>query len=198
MTWTPETEALIPKPWSKEECRDRYVRGEKIGLRSLEELSGRGLSTLGEWSGTDDWVVQRERFWDERRTKTDQLIIEKSAEAISDELAAIATGHYETYKTVCERAEALLESAAEADEVNFLSLAIHRSIQGQRVALGMKFQDLNEAIAAIERAGFKVIDGETYTRLLAAQDGGEDYSSDDFDPSELVEVGVTSEAIQCP
>lgn len=193
MNWTPETERDLPQPWSREQCRDRYVRGEKIGMRGLSDLSGRGLSTLGEWSANDEWVDQREQFWNERRTRTDELIIEKSAESISDELAAIAVGHYETYKRVREHAESLMTGIVQADLLNALSLTIHRSIAGERTARGMKYQDLNEAITAIERAGFKVIDRDSYARLLAAQDAGQDPSSEDFDPAELVEVGLTPE-----
>jgi hypothetical protein len=193
MNWTPGTERDLPQPWSREQCRDRYVRGEKIGMRGLSDLSGRGLSTLGEWSANDEWVEQRERFWNERRSRTDELIIEKSAELISDELAAIASTHYNTYKSLREHAESLMPGIVEADLLNALSLTIHRSIEGERTARGMKYQDINEAIKTVRRAGLEVVDRVLYAQFVASGFGGEDPSSDDYDPSELVEVGLTPE-----
>jgi hypothetical protein len=193
MNWTPETERDLPQPWSREQCRDRYVRGERIGLRTLQDLSGRGLSTLGEWSKAEDWTGQRERFHDERRTRTDELIIEKSAESISDELAAIAATHYESYKGLREHAETLVRSTVDPELLNALSLIVDRSIKGEREARGMKFQDINEAIKAVRRAGLEVVDRVLYAQFIAAGFGGEDSSTDDYDPSELVEVGLTPE-----
>uniref|UniRef100_B8HMZ9 Transposase n=1 Tax=Cyanothece sp. (strain PCC 7425 / ATCC 29141) TaxID=395961 RepID=B8HMZ9_CYAP4 len=48
--------------WSREECRNRYVRGEKISLRELSRLSSRALGLLGRWCKEDGWTEQREQY----------------------------------------------------------------------------------------------------------------------------------------
>jgi hypothetical protein len=146
-------------------------------MRGLSDLSGRGLSTLGDWSANDEWVEQRERFWNERRTLTDQKINQKISDQDSDEWAIIAADHYATYQSLKEHAQQLLRTITDAEPMNLLSLAIDRCIKGQREAKGMKFHSLDAAMEAVRRAGFEVIEREYLRELLAAQEPGEDYSS---------------------
>lgn len=202
-----------PQPWSREQCRDRYVRGSKIGLRTLAEQSGRSLGTLGGWSSEDDWQVQREQFQDKKRSRTDEKIVEQVSQAIAEEAADVAAEHFNAHRSARKIAEfylnavsaqlkrlthpEMLEEALKAVSplsLNFISLTLDRSIQGERQALGMEYDDINKAIAAIERTGLKVVapDDATLERLLTGQESKESHQVNERAAS-LVEIIPTSE-----
>jgi hypothetical protein len=177
----------MPKQqWSKDECRDRYVRGAKIGLRELSNLSGRALSVLAAWSREDGWTSQREQYQNTLRTQTDQQAIAKTADKLSDQLSEMAIEHYKSYRggrriadfllqRMTAKIEALESSHPEMREpeavreslqslikdshpavLNLLTQIIDRCVKGERMVTGAEYEDMNKAIAAVERAGFEV------------------------------------------
>jgi hypothetical protein len=75
------------KPWPESVCRDRYVEGDRVGLRQLSEMSGVPFRTLAYWSKNSDWTKQRETFCVTVATKAQR----KSLERVSDELADRST-----------------------------------------------------------------------------------------------------------
>jgi hypothetical protein len=50
------------KPWTIDQCRDRYVMGDRLGVRLLSELSGVPYSTLSKAAAAGDWLGQRTKF----------------------------------------------------------------------------------------------------------------------------------------
>jgi hypothetical protein len=177
----------MPKQqWSKDECRDRYVRGAKIGLRELSHLSGRALSVLAKWSQQENWTSQREQYQNNLRSQTDQQAIAKTADKLSDQLSEMAIEHYHSYRggrriadfllqRMTAKIEALESSHPEMREpealreslqslikdsnpavLNQLTQAIDRCVKGERTVLGLEYEDLNKAIAAVEKAGLEV------------------------------------------
>ena len=86
------------KKWTREECRRRYVEGEKISFRTLSQESGRTLSLLGRWSKGDGWVEEREQYQNKLRTKTVAKTIEKTSDRLSEELAKRNEDHVKGYE----------------------------------------------------------------------------------------------------
>lgn len=52
--------------------------------------------------------------------------------------------------------------------LNILSIVVDRAIRGERMSLGMEYDDINKAIAAVERTGLQVIipDDATLAKLV--------------------------------
>ena len=167
--------ANLSRPWSRDDCRDRYVIGDKIGLRKLAEISGGSFKTIAEWSTGDKWTESRKRFQDGVRTKTDDILSDK----ISKRNAAILAGHSKDYrserkKLIKKRDEFLLifvdnaeDASYLASALNALSLAIDRSIKGERTALSLEYENRDAAIAAVRRFGYEPVDKAALKGLLA-------------------------------
>lgn len=160
------------KKWSKEECRLRYVEGEKISQRTLSEQSGRALGVLSRWCRDDDWVGQRDQYVSKVRAATQKKTIEKTSELLSDDLAKRNEDHvkgYEIYRGLSiQFSKALLTELQTADnKLDLLdqhAMAAQRyaniynlSIQGERASLGMDYMDINKAIARLIKDGYDVI-----------------------------------------
>ena len=75
------------KQWTKEECRRRYVEGERIGQRALSEQSGRQPTVIARWCREGNWVQQREQYVSKLRAEIQAKTIEKTSDRLSDELA---------------------------------------------------------------------------------------------------------------
>lgn len=164
------------KPWSKEDCRDRYVRGSKISLQQLAVESGNKYKTINNWSRSDEpkWSVQRKSFEAEVRLKSDHKAIEKT----SDHLSNLTTEHLKSYqsgrkvidtyfawlngrldevKAIPERLEAELKSIR-ASNLNFMLLGLERAINGERTAAGLEWENVPKAIAFLQRLGYTITD----------------------------------------
>lgn len=50
------------KPWSHEQCEERYVLGSAIRLKDLNKVSEVPLSTLLRWSASEHWVALRKAY----------------------------------------------------------------------------------------------------------------------------------------
>ncbi len=168
-------------PWSKERCRDRYVHGQKIGLRALAVESGVSFKTLTEWSAKDDWPGQRKHFQDNLRTETDKKVKSK----LSITRAELSIEHFESHRQVRRVAQCLLgiiedkvqqiqsnhpelvdpeqlqqtvkQLFSHVGNINQLSMVIDRAVEGERVAAGLEYEDLQKAAAALRRHGFDVV-----------------------------------------
>jgi hypothetical protein len=90
--------------WDKDECRIRYVQGDRIGLEALANLSGLPFGTLKRWSSQkpNTWLQQRRAF----EEKTIRLAERKSMDRVSDAIAtnneAIITQHLGVAKNLRE------------------------------------------------------------------------------------------------
>lgn len=80
----------LPKPWTIDQCRDRYVMGTRIGLRLLSQLSGVPFSTIAVASRDSQWGNQRNQF----RSKTDGKTIDIVSSQIAGQTAKIFQDHY--------------------------------------------------------------------------------------------------------
>lgn len=141
------------------------------------------------------WVDERKAFQAEYDKKTKLKTIEKISEVTSSKLAEILIDHYNSFertKTIIDfkfeielraiekikaryqageidEAEASKELANfTASNLNFNSLSQERVIRGQREALGISvWQDLNVAQRVLEDRGYKIVDAETYEKLIS-------------------------------
>jgi hypothetical protein len=75
----------MSKRWSKEQCRRRYVEGDRIGLEDLAIESGVSIATLKRWSCSEEvrWPNQKRRF----DTEVKLLSHKKSVDRVSGVLA---------------------------------------------------------------------------------------------------------------
>jgi hypothetical protein len=165
-----------PTPWTKEECRDRYVRGSQISLRQLASDSGNSRKTLEDWSRFDvpKWSEQRREFQGEARVRGDH----KAIENISDRTSNLTVQHLDSYqsarrvvdtyfaflnrridevKDIPERLEAELKSIR-ASNINFMMLSLERAINGERTAAGLEWENVPKAIAFLQRQGYQIVD----------------------------------------
>lgn len=167
---------VSPTPWTKEECRDRYVRGSQISLRRLAQESGNKYKTINDWSRFDipKWSEQRKDFQAEVRLKSDN----KMVESLSDRTSNLTVQHLDSYqsarrvvdtyfaflnrridevKDIPERLEAELKSIR-ASNINFMMLSLERAINGERTAAGLEWENVPKAIAFLQRQGYQIVD----------------------------------------
>jgi hypothetical protein len=81
-----------PKPWGRDQCRDRYVRGSEISYPQLSKASGVPQGTINRWAKGNSgksWKVQRQEFLLREQSETDQ----KTITSRSDLKGAIASAH---------------------------------------------------------------------------------------------------------
>lgn len=91
----------LKKPWTKEQCRRRYVEGgDDIGIRGLADTSGQPKGTVERWARQELWVDQRRRYKDALTTTVQQKTLEKTSDKLSDELSEIAIANYDAHKFV--------------------------------------------------------------------------------------------------
>lgn len=165
----------LSKPWSREDCRDRYVMGSKIGLRKLVEISGIDRRSLERWSSADKWPEKRRQFGGEVAAKTQEAVIE----ALSEDRAAVIERHYEGFKEIESLGTSLLCLAQKAaDQMAELSKiepyhlqaltgastsaanVLKTAIEGQRQALWLDLENINVAIGIVEKHGYHVTEAD--------------------------------------
>ncbi len=168
------------RKWSKEECRIRYVQGEKIGQRALAEQSGRTKSVIAEWCSRENWVQQREQYQGKLRAEAEQKTIDKTSDRLSEDWAKINEEHLKGTELFRKMAlqfgmalgnkfsNASSEDKAKIAADKDFSLAVQKygslykdMVQLERIALGMEYMDSNKAIAKVIRDGYDVIEPET-------------------------------------
>ncbi len=171
----------LPKPWTKEQCRRRYVEcDDDIGIRRLADASGQPKGTVEGWVKRELWLEQRRQYRDTLKTTVQEKTIEKTSEKISDELSEICTENYKVHKlardyaakiievkarqlaedlklTGKERKEALMQHSAV--EFNGWSQALKRSTDAINEIRGIKyFADINAAADRLQREGYEITD----------------------------------------
>ena len=168
------------RKWSKEECRIRYVQGEKIGQRALAKLAGRDPAVIGRWCSADNWVEQRQQYVSKMQAEAERKTIEKTSDRLSDEWAKINEEHLkgtELFRKMALQFGMALgnkfSNASGEDKPKIaadkdFSLAVQKygslykdMVQLERIALGMEYMDSNKAIAKVIRDGYDVIEPET-------------------------------------
>lgn len=172
----------LPKPWTKEQCRRRYVEGgDNIGIRGLADASGQPRTTLGRWSSEGDWVGQRSQYSDRVVTATQTRTVEKVSEKISDQLSEIAVANYERHRLARDYAakifdikarllaeiqnlplaekEASLAKYHSGSEMNYWSQILKRSTDAIESVTGLKyFVEINAAAGRLEKEGYEIVD----------------------------------------
>jgi hypothetical protein len=169
----------LEKPWSREQCRDRYVRGFKIGLRGLAEISGVSVGTLNRWSSKDQenlsWPEQRNLFDRSVITKTITKVDEAVGDAVAGENAVIIRTHYEAFgevltlgrglTAIAQKATNAMKELSAIDPYKLQALAssssqaaniIKTAVDGQRQALWLDLENINVAIGIVEKHGYCV------------------------------------------
>lgn len=163
------------KKWTKEECRDRYVYGERIGIRSLTKLSNNVHSTVARWCAEDKWTELRDRYQIALRSETEAKIISETSDRLSDELVKLNEEHIkgsELFRKMAQQFAGILATEIQntdcGDRVKKLTnkeftLAVNRyanvfatAVSLQRQATGMQYLDINNAIEQIIKAGYDV------------------------------------------
>ena len=156
------------------------MQGEKIGLRSLSKLANRSHSTVGSWCSEDNWTQQRERYHNAVRSKTEEKVIEATSDRLADELTKMNEEHmrgFELFRKMSQNFGAILlaeiqdlDSSARQKKVanKDFTLAVQRygavytqMAQMQRLAMGMKYMDLNIAIDEVMKNGYEVSEPST-------------------------------------
>ncbi len=161
--------------WSKEECRIRYVQGDKIGIRSLSKIANRSHSTVAGWCADEKWAEQRDRYWIKIRSETEQKTIEKTSDRLSDEWAKVNEEHIKGSELFLKLSVQLTmaigqdfqqsrnKSKTAKNKDTYLSVQKYSSVYKemvnlQRQALGMEYMDSNKAIAKVISDGYEVIE----------------------------------------
>lgn len=166
---------MTKNKWSKEECRIRYVQGEKISTRSLSKMANRSLSTISGWCADEKWAEQRDRYWIKLRSETEQKTIAKTSDRLSDEWAKINEEHLKgselfrklsvqlTMAIGAEFQQSKSKSKTAKNKDVYLAIQKYGSIYKdmvnlERQALGMQYMDSNTAIAKVISDGYDVIE----------------------------------------
>ena len=171
----------LPKPWTKEQCRRRYVECEDdIGIRGLSKVSGQGKGSIERWVKTELWLAQRHEYREVLRTTIQEKTIEKTSDKISDELSEIVTEGYAVHKLARDYAAKIIEAKARqlvedlrlvgddrkkalsnhnAAEMNQWSQMLRRSTDAINDMRGIKyFADINAAADKLQREGYEILD----------------------------------------
>ncbi|MFN5592993.1 MAG: hypothetical protein ACK482_06010 [Aphanizomenon sp.] len=171
----------LPKPWTKEQCRRRYVESEEdIGIRKLAVEAGLGKGTVEVWVRRELWVDQRRQYQDTLKTTIQVKTIQKASEKISDELSQIVIENYKVHKLARDYVAKIIEVKARqlaedleltgeerkkaislhsAPETNQWSQALQRSTSAINETRGIKyFVDVNAAADKLSREGYQIID----------------------------------------
>lgn len=177
----------LPKPWTREQCRRRYVEDESdIGIRTLAALSGNTKTTIEGWVKRELWIQQRTEYRQKLNNTIQEKTIEKTSEKISDELSEICTENYRVHKLardyvaqlIAVRARQLSEDLKIEDkekrkiaflqhnptEMNLWSQALKRSTDAINELRGIKyFAEINAAADKLTREGYEIIDPNAFT-----------------------------------
>lgn len=171
----------LPKPWTKEQCRRRYVESEDdIGIRRLALDAGLGKGTVEGWVRRELWVEQRRQYQDTLKTSIREKTIHKASEKISDELSQIVIENYQVHKLARDYVAKMIEIKARqltedlklagkerayalskhsAAEMNQWSQALERSTRAINEIRGIRyFSDINAAKNMLTKEGYDVID----------------------------------------
>lgn len=178
----------LPKPWSKEECRRRYVESsDSISFSKLAQASGVGESTLFRWStegaknGQEGWVAQREVYQRELRELTRSKTLEQTSSKLSAELSRTAVECYKPHKTLLTYATKVIDLKMRrlrglenrdqeiidkelktnhiASELDYWSKIVARSTEAISRLTGLEYYvNLNAAAAKVESEGYTIVD----------------------------------------
>lgn len=158
------------KPWTKEQCRRRYVQGDDdIAIRQLAKDSGVPRATIEGWTRAEKWFEQRQTFRGKLNARIDEKVIEKIGEEVAIEISNYSKKHVEVCDTFIGVAEyyinrllvMLRSGELSIDKLdgfkhNFMSLSLDRAINAQRAALGLEYEDVNKAMRLLKSMGYEV------------------------------------------
>lgn len=153
--------------------------GETISVRSLALLSNRSHSAVANWCAQDKWTEQKDRYLIALRSETESKVIESTSDRLAGELVTMNEEHmkgFELFRKMAQQFATIL--AAEIQDLGNsdrqkkvvdkdFTLAVQRyssinaqMAQMQRLAMGMKYMDLNIAMEEIIKAGYEISERE--------------------------------------
>lgn len=168
-------------PWTPKQCERRYVEGQDaITLKKLSEASGQRRVQIEYWSSKFGWVKQRQEFQEKILIATRERALEKTADLLSDEVAAIATANYTVAKMFRDYAAARMqiymrdmqrilmlpedEQLAATSRHSLVAIDTLGKIASRAMAdiaanTGLQYEiDVNSAIVRVEKEGFVIAD----------------------------------------
>ncbi|MFM6136914.1 MAG: hypothetical protein ACKPCP_22660 [Sphaerospermopsis kisseleviana] len=172
----------LPKPWTKEQCRRRYVECEDdIGIRTLAAQAGRTKMMVEGWVKNELWLQQRKEYRYSLNMSIQEKTIEKTSEKISDELSEICTENYKVHKLARNYVARIIEFKSKqlvedlkienenerkkaiaqhnASDMNQWSQSLKRSTDAINELRGIKyFAEINAAADKLTREGYEIID----------------------------------------
>lgn len=172
----------LPKPWTREQCRRRYVEDEHdIGIRTLAALSGNTKTAIEGWVKRESWLQQRTEYRQKLNTSIQEKTIEKASEKISDELSEICNENYKVHKLARDYVAKIIEVKArqlaedlkiqdketrkralldhDPGEMNQWSQSLKRSTDAINELRGIKyFAEINAAADKLTREGYEIVD----------------------------------------
>ena len=167
----------LENQWTREQCRDRYVMGEEIGVRSLAKLANRPVGTVARWCGEDQWLAQRDQHMIAIRSKTESKVIEANSSAIAERYTDLDEEHLKGFelfrKMSLQFAGILLADIQQQNRNNSdrktqiinpsFSLAMQRysgmfteMAKMERLVTGADYQVIDKAIALVTKEGYDV------------------------------------------
>jgi hypothetical protein len=178
------------KPWSKEQCRRRYVEGDDdIGIRPLSVQAGRAKSTLQRWAGEEidglNWSQQRVQFRSKLSAATQEKTIAKTSERLAEDIASITIANYAALKAMREyaayRTQLLIRDAARIQKnyppeqqleeceraasdrtIETISRVLQRAVTGINETMGLKYHvNINAAIDKAISDGYVVTEPDS-------------------------------------
>lgn len=172
------------KPWSREQCKQRYVYGSSISIRQMVVESGRGKSTIERWRELDGWLDEKRHYEDNLRTQTQKKLVEKTSEILSDDLARLSSKSVEIHKFFEDFAyqiarakkdlfEQMMATAASPEEIalaiktidgydsNFWSHMASRATNSLCQVTGLPYYtNINASMKRLMQEGFSISDNE--------------------------------------
>lgn len=168
------------RPWSREQCKIRYVQGDRASIRQMVLYSGRSKSSIERWREEDRWEDERGQFQEKLKTVTQEKTLEKASDKLSDELSEVAIANYKAHKLARDYALAVFQIKARhlkkiqslpeeqqfdalkshsASELNYWSLILARSTQEIANSTGLAYYiNINTSAKKLEQEGYVVLD----------------------------------------
>lgn len=187
-----KNEGSWTQPWTKEQCKTKYLYAPDITLHQISQTSGVSYSTLKYWSRSDGWTDARKEVYKNAAVAIERRAAQDIAEQMRWEAADLQMEHYTAYNL--QRALATLyfkaqnKKIAEArnlgnegliDAIDSIKVAdcdkwsqiLDRAIKGERQAAGMDLEaDINKAMRLIEQYVGKVVPFEDWEATVKQED----------------------------
>jgi predicted transcriptional regulator len=164
--------------WSLKECQDAFIRSAEMTLLELAEKSNIDIQQLYKWSFEHKWIKLRKEYLSEITDKLQSNRVESKSDRLKTQLSDSSLEHFESYQSMYRLAKQFFQitelkvqtlrdcgdivtadrviQTLDPQKVDYWSKVLERGITGSRKISGADYEDINLAIASIERIGLKV------------------------------------------